>query len=149
MISLQDLERAYVKLYKKLREYIWDIPTVKDLANLEIAVYNRFPNINEVRQCTDKLRSDIQDVINTERSQRNIYADDYTLEDAINDFEELINSEDSNEIYSPLVKVMEVSYSEDKEIKGAGSRIVNNNSSSESRSDNRDIRISGEIHRRD
>ena len=149
MLSLQDLQRAYIKLYKKLREYIWDVSTVEDIAELEVAVYNRFPNIHAIRSHTNKLRSDIRDVINAERSQRNIYADDYTLEDAINDFEELINSEDSNEIYSPLVKVMEVSYSEDKEIKGAGSRIVNNNSSSESRSDNRDIHISGEIHRRD
>lgn len=148
MLSLQDLQRAYIKLYKKLREYIWNVSTVEDIAELEVAVYNRFPDIHAVRSRTNKLRSDIRDVINTERSQRNIYADDYTLEDAINDFEELINSEDSNEIYSPLVKVMEVSYSEDKEIKGAGSRIVNNNSSSESRSDNRDIHISGEIHRR-
>ena len=149
MLSLQDLQRAYIKLYKKLREYIWDVSTVEDIAELEVAVYHRFPDIHAIRSHTNKLRSDIRDVINAERSQRNIYADDYTLEDAINDFEELINSEDSNEIYSPLVKVMEVSYSEDKEIKGAGSRIVNNNSSSESRSDNRDIHISGEIHRRD
>lgn len=147
MISLQDLQRAYIKLYKKLREYIWDVSTVEDLAELEVAVYNRFPNIREVRSYTTKLRSDIRDVINAEKSQRNIYTDDYTLEDAINEFEELINSEDSNEIYSPLGKVMEVSYSEDQEIKSTGSRIRDNKSSSESGSDNRVINISGEIHR--
>lgn len=149
MISLQDLERAYVKLYKKLREYIWDVPTVKDLANLEIAVYNRFPDINEVRQCTDKLRSDIQDVINRERSQPKIYSDVYTLDDAFSDFGNLIHSEEANEVYAPLGKVMEVSYSEDQEIKSTSSRIRDNESSSESGSGNRVINISGEIHRRD
>ena len=60
MITQQDLARKYVKLYECVRQYIWPVETVQDLAELEVATYERFPEIEEIRKKFDVFYRDIQ-----------------------------------------------------------------------------------------
>lgn len=96
MITLQDLTRQYVKLYECVRNYIWPFETVQDLAELEIAIYNRFPDIEDVKSKFDKFYRDIQLECK----------DDEELNAQVEAFRDIINSEDI--IYSLLYRVNEV-----------------------------------------
>lgn len=102
---MHDISYAYVRLYRQLRNYIWPYETVEHIAELEIAVHNRFPNLQDVRKyfnllCQDINRSDI---------------DDEDLDKAIKQFESCINTEDST-VYANLPKMEEVYSNENKEI---------------------------------
>jgi len=95
MISLQDLKRNYVKLYSEIKNYIWPFDTVEDLANLEIACFNRFPDIDEIRNLFRKLRSDMFSEIHE-------YDE---LKEAVENFQEFIDADE--QIYSQLTSVTE------------------------------------------
>lgn len=96
MLSLTDLKKYYIRLYEQVRNYIWDFNTVSHLADLEIAVFRRFPLLSEVRTCFNQFNNCIS---------RASY-DDEDLAQAAKDFGDIINS--SDEIYSPLIKPEEV-----------------------------------------
>lgn len=98
MIQATLLQSLYNKLYKELRKYIWDFKTVESLADFEIAVYQRFPDINDVEKAFFKLR---RDVVNTP-----IYKDDEDLQGALDDFEKQL--EDADQIYADLSTFREV-----------------------------------------
>lgn len=156
MISAKDLQRAYVNLYRQLRNYVWDVDTVEHLANFEIEVYNRFPDLAEIKRLFEILKKDTADVVEMEQEDSEVYTYEDTLEDVIKAFDDVLYGEDANSIYSDLYCVEEIEY-EDKETDSTGSRGLNNNGDSDNgssdRSDSGDdrstIRISGEIHRRD
>lgn len=96
MITQQDLARQYVKLYECVRQYIWPYETVVDLANLEISVYNRFPDKEEVKKNFDQFYRDIE----LECQQ------DEDLKKQVKAFRELLDSDEN--IYSKLLVVNEV-----------------------------------------
>jgi hypothetical protein len=105
IIDMHDISYAYVKLYRELRNYIWPYETVEHIAELEIAVHNRFPNLQDVRTyfnllCQDINRSDIEDE---------------DLDRAIEQFRSYIESDDST-VYAILPKTEEVYPNENKEI---------------------------------
>lgn len=104
MITLQDLTRQYVKLYECVRKYIWPFKTVEDLAELEIAVYNRFPDIEEVRVKFEKFYRDIQLECK----------EDEELNKEVEAFRKVLDSDDI--MYSKILKVNEVYDYEDSEI---------------------------------
>ena len=79
MIQATLLQSLYNKLYKQLRKYIWDFKTVESLADFEIAVYQRFPEINDIEKAFFKLR---RDIVNSP-----IYKDDEDLQYALDGFE--------------------------------------------------------------
>lgn len=62
MVNSADLQNAYVKLYACLRNYIWDFRVVQLIANLEVAVYTRIPDLVEVRRYLDSLKLETRDV---------------------------------------------------------------------------------------
>lgn len=95
MITLSDLKRQYVKLYSEVRNYIWPFDTVEDLANLEIAIFSRFPDMHEVRNLFHKFHSDIF---------KEIHEYD-ELKEAVDKFQEFIDQ--NEEIYSQLTSVTE------------------------------------------
>lgn len=105
IIDMHDISYAYVKLYRELRNYIWPYETVEHIAELEIAVHNRFPNLQDVRTYFNLLRQDI--------NRSNI--DDEDLDKAVEQFESYIESDD-NTVYATLPKTEEVYPSENKEI---------------------------------
>lgn len=53
----QDLQTAYNDLYRQLAKYVWPVETVKLLADLEVAVFQVFPDVSSVRALFTKLRN--------------------------------------------------------------------------------------------
>lgn len=87
VISSNRLQSAYNTLYVNLRNYIWDFNIVEAIADLEVSVYRAFPDINDVKQCIDNLKSMIISC--------DILSDDEKLKSAFDDFYELLNDADS------------------------------------------------------
>lgn len=96
MISMNDLETSYIHMYKDLRNYIWGFDTVETLADLEIATFSRFPDLEKVSNLFNKLYQDI----------REICAEDEDLNNSVEKFRTLIESDDS--CYCTLTRVKEV-----------------------------------------
>lgn len=95
MISSYEIQAAYNDLYVCFRNYIWGLPIIEMLADLEIASYQAFPDISEVRRCLNKLSSSIRQVMNK----------DDELKSAVENFQELVSCDD---LYLKLNKVREV-----------------------------------------
>lgn len=104
IIDMQDISHEYVRLYRELRNYIWPYDTVEHIAELEIAIHNRFPNLQDVRKYFNLLCQDIN------RSE----VDDEDLDRAIKQFESCIESE-GNTMYATLIKTEEVYPNENNE----------------------------------
>lgn len=96
MISSNELQSAYIKLYALLREYIWDFETARQIAKLEVAIYDRFPNLRNIRRILDTLRSDT----------RSVEAEDEKLKSAMNNLYSVLAESDS--VYAKLDSVKEV-----------------------------------------
>lgn len=96
MTNANELQAAYVKLYRCMREYVWSFSTVELLAELEIAIYARFPDMDLVRSKFQALHLDI-------REQAKL---DEELSEKIDALKELIDLEDS--YYAELNSVREV-----------------------------------------
>lgn len=96
MISVTDIQSAYVNMYKVLREYIWSYPTVEAIAELEISVYERCPDLQVIRR----------NFFNLDQFVREVKFDDEELKKVFDAFSDIINSGDS--VYSKLYQVSEV-----------------------------------------
>lgn len=83
-------------MYAQLRNYIWGFNTVERLAELEIEVYNSFPDVAKIKSTFNPLYIDVKDV----------FDEDEELAEAVNSFKELIESIDSD-FYLKLDKVQE------------------------------------------
>lgn len=83
MISSKQLQSVYKKLYTSLRQYVWPAPIVSDLADLEISVYKTFPDLQEVRDNYNRLKS---------KCLR--YVDDEELESNFDRFREVLEQSD-------------------------------------------------------
>ena len=95
MISSVDVQNAYINLYKKLREYIWSAPVIEIIADLETAVYEVFPNMEDIRKQFKLLKYELYEVLR----------DDEEMQEAVDAFEDIISDEIT---YSRLNKVQEV-----------------------------------------
>lgn len=82
-------------MYEEVRNYIWDFATVQRLADLEIAVFRRFPMLPEVRTHFNNFYLCIQ----------NTCDEDEDLSQAVQDFKDIINS--SDEVYSMIIQPKE------------------------------------------
>ena len=96
MTSIADIQNQYVNLYEQLRNYIWDFDTVAAIANLEIDVYESFPDMKQVTVDFLKLRNCINQ----------FEYEDEDLDNAIASFEDVIS--ESDEVYVKLNQVKEV-----------------------------------------
>lgn len=103
LINIEELRKAYVTLYVEIRKYIWPFDTVAHLVDVEMQCYSAFPDIVQLRSSFANLRSDVEHEIDLK--------DDKELSDAINDFQEIIDSDDS--FYNLLSAVREVLSYED------------------------------------
>lgn len=83
-------------MYTQLRNYIWGFNAVERLANLEIEVYNSFPDISKIQSNFNALYIDVKDV----------FEEDEELAEAVNSFKELIESVE-DDFYLKLDKVQE------------------------------------------
>lgn len=107
MITTNDLQRLYVDMYKQIREYLWPFRIVEALADLEIACYKAFPDIDEVKKCFPRLSSEIKFQADKE--------DDEELLRSIEKFQKFLDDEGNMDgVYSKLDSVREVKDNEDK-----------------------------------
>ena len=83
MINVSELQLCYNDLYKAMREYIWSYPTVEALAELEISVYQKCPDLEVVKRNLYMLDQRI----------RNVKYDDEDLKKAYDEFSDVLNSD--------------------------------------------------------
>lgn len=95
MISAVDIQNAYIKLYEQLRKYIWAGDVIEKIADLEIAVNEIFPDMNDIRKIFKGLKPEMYQII----------IDDEDFKEAVDKFEEVIKEEVG---YGRLEKVQEV-----------------------------------------
>lgn len=105
MIAAAILQNAYNDLYIKLRNYIWEYETVVKIAELEVATYMAFPDIEDIRYAFSRLKSDVRD--------SDIYADDEELQQSLDDFEEKL--EGADQLFYELMAPEEVEVVESSE----------------------------------
>ena len=103
MLSSLAVQQEYQKLYVQLRKYLWSFDTVEKIADLEVAVYQAIPTIKNIRDKFDKLKYNISQTSK----------DDEDFKRAVENFEDLISSDD--EPYLTLNAVKEVIQNENKE----------------------------------
>lgn len=90
VITSSDIQVRYEKLYKFLMEYLWEFSVVQEIADLELAIFKRFPDKEEMKRCLNKLKLSIS------QTYKELSEDDQTdfeeavtrLEDAIENFED-------------------------------------------------------------
>ncbi len=97
MITASILQTAYNKLYSEFRNYVWNFDIVELLAELEIKVYQTFPDMDEVKNKFQKLK---RQVGFTDAFQ------DELLKDTFDNFEDIAYGVDS--IYVNLKSFKEV-----------------------------------------
>lgn len=72
MISSQQLQTQYIDLYKVLREYTWPMRIVELIADLEIAIFQMFPSMENVRSIAGRLLSEIDRTIPEPEDQEEV-----------------------------------------------------------------------------
>lgn len=97
VITSSDIQVKYEKLYKFLMQFLWEFKVVQDLANLELAVFKRFPDKDEMMNCLRILKTSISYTYNEMAED-----DDEDFKLAVEGLEEAIeNYEDPGcELYS-------------------------------------------------
>ena len=89
MITSSDIQVKYEKLYTFLMDFLWEFQTVQALANLEIAIFRRFPDKDEMLKYLKQLDRSISYTYNDlAEEDKAEFKDAYeNLETAINDFD--------------------------------------------------------------
>jgi len=66
VLTSQDLQNDYIDFYKCMMNHLWDMKVVTNLANLEIAIFKRFPDKEEMEKYINLLEPDIRDTLKAE-----------------------------------------------------------------------------------
>lgn len=114
VITSSDIQVCYEQLYEFLMGFLWEFQVVQSLANLEIAVFKRFPDKDEMTRRLRELKADISATYNElSKDDRNEFKEAVEdLEDAIEKFDE---EKAGCELYcvEELISEREVEASED------------------------------------
>ena len=105
MLTCNDYRRAYEKLYKAMRNYIWGVDVVELLANFEVAVYDAFIDVEKAESYFNKLKKAIHAL--------RVEEDDEDLAAALDNISKLF--EDTEDQYLPIYRVNETLTEEDIE----------------------------------
>lgn len=89
MICRNDIEKAYVALYALLRNYIWDYDFVESLAYMEDATFDRFPDMTNLRNLSNKVYNRCRETMN----------EDEELKKRFDSYKKLIEDNDCNYSY--------------------------------------------------
>lgn len=97
VVTSSDIQVKYEQLYAFLMDFLWEFSTVQALANLEIAIFKRFPDKNEMLRCLNELKRSIIYTANELAED-----DESEFKDAIDDLETTISNYDDTgyELYS-------------------------------------------------
>ena len=90
VITSSDIQVKYEQLYHFLMEFLWEFNTVQALADLEIAVFKRFPDKEEMQRCLRELKLSISYTYNelSEDDEEEFKETFEDLEEAIENYEE-------------------------------------------------------------
>lgn len=103
MVTSSDLQVQYEHLYKFLMDFLWEFTTVQALADLEIAIFRRFPDKEEMLKCLNELKLDISSTYNE------LAEDDETeFKETFDDLEKAIEDYDEENVGCELYSVEEV-----------------------------------------
>lgn len=96
-ITSSDIQVRYEQLYSFLMDYLWEFKVVQALANLEIAIFKRFPDKDEMQRCLTILKRDVSLTYNELNDN-----DEPDFKKAFEDLEEAIDKYDNAgcELYS-------------------------------------------------
>ena len=83
-VSSAQLQKAYISLYKTLRDYIWDFRVVDTLTDLEVATYQKFPDVKQVQHQLQLLEHQVR---GTDAMDNN-----KAMQKAFNQFYDLLNN---------------------------------------------------------
>ena len=90
MITSSDIQVKYEQLYQFLMDFLWEFQVVQAIANLELAIFKRFPDKNEMLSTLSELKRSISETYNEldqddESEFKEAFED---LETAINEFDD-------------------------------------------------------------
>jgi hypothetical protein len=103
VVTSSDIQVKYEQLYKFLMEFLWEFNVVQDLANLEMAIFKRFPDKEEMENCLRRLNQSISYTYN-ELSED----DEVEFKDAFEALETAIDNYDEEKTGCELYAVEEV-----------------------------------------
>ena len=66
-VTAKHMQSAYNRLYAGLRNYLWPVESVCDIADLEESVYRAFPNRDSVQSALDAVKKDCKDVVEKDK----------------------------------------------------------------------------------
>lgn len=92
------LQQAYIKLYRHLRDFIWDFSVVELIADLEVESFTTFPDVDKLRKTTNKLDIEFRDLLKDE--------DNEDFKTTWNSFKDIVNN--NSEYYHKIHEVKEV-----------------------------------------
>lgn len=87
VITSSDIQVRYEQLYQFLMDFLWEFRVVQAIANLEISIFKRFPDKDEMQRCLRALKIEISHTYN-EMSQD----DDDEFKEAVEDLEDAIDN---------------------------------------------------------
>lgn len=90
VVTSSDIQVKYEQLYHFLMGFLWEFQTVQALANLEIAIFKRFPDKDEMQRCLRDLKNSICYTYN-EMAQD----DESEFKEAVEDLEQAIEDYDN------------------------------------------------------
>lgn len=96
MINSKDIQKAYVQLYKVLRNYLWEIHVVFLIVEIELNAYSAIPDTYKLTNQLSRLRSYVYSVLQQ----------DEDMQKAFDDFFELLDS--GNQAYAKVIQIQEV-----------------------------------------
>ena len=99
MIAATDIQNAYLKLYKEMQKYIWSAETIENLADLEVSVYEMFPDMNLIRKHFKQLKYDLYEVLRSDDKEES-----EPMKEAVDRFESVLEDEIG---YGRIEKVQE------------------------------------------
>lgn len=67
-INSQDIQNVYMDFYTYMMKYLWNLKVVQNLANLEISIFQRFPDKDEMEKALNALEVEIKDTLNDEEN---------------------------------------------------------------------------------
>ena len=118
MITSSDIQVKYEKLYTFLMQFLWEFPVVQKLADLEIAIFKRFPVQEEMLNCLRELDRNISYTYNemAEDDEDEFKKAMESLKQAIEDFDEETAGCELYSVEEVIDSPRDVAASEDIEI---------------------------------
>lgn len=60
LVTFNEMQTQYIRLYKLLRQYIWEYQVVEHIGELEVLAFTAFADREELIHALNKLKQDIK-----------------------------------------------------------------------------------------